>query len=122
MLAAAAGDLASGEEHLRASLGEARLLTDPAAAVAALNNLSRVLAEAGRTGGALDASREALALGTSHGDRHRMAALHTNLADLLHATGDEDGAMDHLKSAASLFAAVDAGAEPRPEVWTLVEW
>ena len=41
MLAAAAGDLASGEEHLRASLGEARLLTDPAAAVAALNNLSR---------------------------------------------------------------------------------
>lgn len=122
MLAAAAGDLASGEEHLRSSLHEARRLSDPAAAVAALNNLSRVLALAGRTVEALDASHEALALGTSHGDRHRMAALHTNLADLLHATGDEDGAMDHLKSAASLFARVDAGAEPRPEVWTLVEW
>jgi thioredoxin-like negative regulator of GroEL len=48
--------------------------------------------------------------------------LQTNLADLLHAAGDEDAALEHLKEAARLFAGVDTGGEPRAEVWTLVEW
>ena len=51
-----------------------------------------------------------------------MAALHSNLADLLHAAGDEAGALEHLKTAAGLFAAIAVGGEQRPRIWTLVEW
>ena len=62
---------------------------------------------------------EALELGRELGDQHRVAALHTNLADLLHADGQHDAAMTHLKEAARRFASVDVGDAPRPEIWTL---
>jgi tetratricopeptide (TPR) repeat protein len=121
MLAARSGDTAAAEGYLRDSLAEARPL-EPGAAVAALNNLARLLAETGRGPEALTAAAEALELGRELGDQHRMAALHTNMADLLHADGQRDAAMTHLKEAARRFAAVDVGAAPRPEIWTLVEW
>ena len=92
------------------------------AAVAALNNLARLLAETGREHEALALAAEALELGRELGDQHRVAALHTNLADLLHADGQHDAAMTHLKEAARRFASVDVGDAPRPEIWTLVEW
>jgi tetratricopeptide (TPR) repeat protein len=90
--------------------------------VAALNNLARLLADTGRTGEALELATDALGLGSELGDQHRVAALHTNLADLLHQTGQREAALDHLKEAARRFAAVDPGAPPKPEIWTLVEW
>ena len=121
MLAARSGDTAAAEGYLRDSLAEARPL-EPGAAVAALNNLARLLAETGRGPEALTAAAEALDLGRELGDQHRMAALHTNMADLLHADGQRDAAMTHLKEAARRFAAVDVGGAPRPEIWTLVEW
>jgi tetratricopeptide (TPR) repeat protein len=121
MLAARSGDTAAAERYLRDSLAEARPL-EPGAAVAALNNLARLLAETGRGPEALTAAAEALDLGRELGDQHRMAALHTNMADLLHADGQRDAAMTHLKEAARRFAAVDVGGAPRPEIWTLVEW
>ena len=121
MLAARSGDTAAAESYLRDSLAEARPL-EPGAAVAALNNLARLLAETDRGPEALTAAAEALELGRELGDQHRMAALHTNLADLLHADGQRDAAMTHLKEAARRFAAVDVGDAPRPEIWTLVEW
>jgi hypothetical protein len=57
------------------------------------------------------------------GDRHREAALHNNLADLLHATGLEEEAMFELKQAVILFAEVglDSG-NTQPEIWKLMEW
>ena len=125
MLAARAGDAAAAEGYLRDSLAEARRLPGlgrPGAAVAALNNLARLLAETGRGREALTVAAEALALGRELGDQHRVAALHTNLADLLHADGQHDAAMTHLKEAARRFASVDVGDAPRPEIWTLVEW
>jgi tetratricopeptide (TPR) repeat protein len=122
MLAARAGDTATAETHLRASLSEARQLPELGAAVAALNNLARLLAETGRGGEALATAAEALELGSELGDQHRVAALHTNMADLLHAAGEREAAITHLKEAARRFAAVDAGDAPRPEIWTLVEW
>ena len=122
MLAARAGDAGAAEAYLRESLEQARELPEPGAAVAALNNLARLLADTGRTGEALENAREALALGSELGDQHRVAALHTNLADLLHQTGQHDAALGHLKEAARRFAAVDPGAPPKPEIWTLVEW
>jgi DNA-binding SARP family transcriptional activator len=121
MLAARSGDTAAAESYLRDSLAEARPL-EPGAAVAALNNLARLLAETGRGPEALTAAAEALELGRELGDQHRVAALHTNLADLLHADGQRDAAMTHLKEAARRFASVDGGDAPRPEIWTLVEW
>jgi len=121
MLAARSGDTTAAEGYLRDSLAEARPL-EPGAAVAALNNLARLLAETGRGPEALTVAAEALELGRELGDQHRMAALHTNMADLLHADGQRDAAMTHLKEAARRFAAVDVGGAPRPEIWTLVEW
>lgn len=88
----------------------------------ALNNLARLLAETGRGREALPVAAEALELGRELGDQHRVAALHTNLADLLHADGQHDAAMTLLKEAARRFASVDVGDAPRPEIWTLVEW
>ena len=128
MLAARAGDAAAAEGYLRDSLAEARRLPGhgagpaPGAAVAALNNLARLLAETGRGREALTVAAEALELGRELGDQHRVAALHTNLADLLHADGQHDAAMTHLKEAARRFASVDVGDGPRPEIWMLVEW
>jgi DNA-binding SARP family transcriptional activator len=133
MLAARAGDTAAAETYLRDSLAEARRPPEPGAgagslsaplgvAVAALNNLARLLAETGRGDEALEVAAEALELGSELGDQHRVAALHTNLADLLHAAGQGEAAMAHLKEAARRFAAVDVGDAPRPEIWTLVEW
>jgi DNA-binding SARP family transcriptional activator/tetratricopeptide (TPR) repeat protein len=122
MLAARAGDTGGAEAYLRESLAEARGGAEPGAAVAALNNLARLLAEVSRGREALAAAAEALELGSELGDQHRVAALHTNLADLLHADGQHDAAMTHLKEAARRFASVDVGDVPRPEIWTLVEW
>ncbi len=133
MLAARAGDTAEAETYLRDSLAEARRRAEPGSgagplsaplgvAVAALNNLARLLAETGRGDEALEVAAEALELGSELGDQHRVAALHTNLADLLHAAGQGEAAMAHLKEAARRFAAVDVGDAPRPEIWTLVEW
>ena len=73
--------------------------------------------------GALELAEAALALCASQGDRHREAALHNNLADLLYAKGRSADAMLHLKRAVAIFAeiGVEAGAM-QPEIWKLVEW
>jgi len=122
MVAASDGQEAEAERYLRASLAAAREAAEPGTVVAALNNLGRLLADTGCADEALAVAEEALAAGYHLGDQHRLAALHTNLADLLHAVGRQDEAMSHLKEAARRFAAVDAGAGLRPEIWTLVEW
>ena len=138
MLAARAGDAVAAETYLRDSLAEARRRPETGvgpkasggpppsaplgAAVAALNNLARLLAETGRGAEALAVAAEALELGSELGDQHRVAALHTNMADLLHADGQREAAITHLKEAARRFASVDVGDGPRPEIWTLVEW
>jgi DNA-binding SARP family transcriptional activator/tetratricopeptide (TPR) repeat protein len=141
MLAARVGDASAAETYLRDSLAEARRRPETdaglgvpgasggpppfaplGAAVAALNNLARLLAETGRGAEALAVAAEALELGSELGDQHRVAALHTNMADLLHADGQREAAITHLKEAARRFASVDVGDGPRPEIWTLVEW
>jgi len=122
VLAGAAGDRTKAEAALTASLDQALQVADTGPRIAALNNLSRLLAESGRLDEALPTAAEALRLGTERGDVHRVAALHSNLADLLHAAGDEAGALEHLKTAAGLFAAIAVGGEQRPRIWTLVEW
>jgi tetratricopeptide (TPR) repeat protein len=84
---------------------------------------------------AIEFASQALALCANLGDRHRVAALHNNLADLYHSAGLEEQCMAHLKQAVSIFAEVNrAGVEDEaapaseladrshPEIWKLTEW
>jgi DNA-binding SARP family transcriptional activator len=117
------GMLLDDREHLERSLALAEALSDPSVAVAALNNLALACARAGDGERALELTARALALCSRQGDRHREAALHNNLADLLHRAGRSDEAMAHLKQAAGAFAEIGGDAdEMQPEVWMLVEW
>jgi tetratricopeptide (TPR) repeat protein len=117
------GMLLDDRDHLERSLALAEGLPDPSVAVAALNNLALACARAGDGERALELTARALALCSRQGDRHREAALHNNLADLLHRAGRSDEAMAHLKQAAGTFAEIGGDAdEMQPEVWMLVEW
>ena len=122
VLCSEGGDAVAAEQHLRQSLRHAARLQDVSHRVAALNNLSLVHRAAGHTDDALALARDALQLGLEHGDQHRAAALHTNLADLLHAAGQQDEAREHQLAAARLFAGVDDEQSRRPEIWKLSRW
>ncbi len=115
--------LLGDREHLEWSLALAEALADPSVAVAALNNLALACASGGDPERALELTSRALALCSLQGDRHREAALHNNLADLLHRGGRSEQAMAHLKQAAGTFAEIGGDAdEMQPEVWMLIEW
>ncbi len=56
-------------------------------------------------------------------DTRKAPAIVAYLADFLHATGDDEGAMSHLKQAVALFAEIGGNAGAlQPEIWTLVAW
>ena len=80
------------------------------------------LAREGEVERAITLTRDALAASAAIGDRHREAALHNNLADLLHRTGRKAEAMRALKRAVTLFAEIGEDAGREPEVWKLVAW
>jgi len=137
IVARSRGDLTIAREHLEraiaaADLAEslppghpraARAATDPGVRIAALNTLALVCADAGDRTRAIELTRDALRRCERQGDVHRQAALENNLADLFHAEGRADEAMDHLKRAVALFAEI--GGRPgdlQPEVWKLIEW
>jgi DNA-binding SARP family transcriptional activator len=121
MLARSRGDLASARRELERSLA---LADEPGAArAAALNNLALVERDAGELERARELTESALELAAAHGDRHREAALENNLADLHHAAGRTEEAMDHLKRAVAIFSEVGADEATRlPEIWKLVSW
>ena len=113
---------AAGLAESRAPADDSRI-GDPGVRVAALNTLALVYADSGDRDRAIALNREALLLCEQYGDRHRQAALENNLADLLHADGRADEAMEHLKRAVALFAEIGGRpGELRPDVWKLVEW
>ncbi|MGH8931141.1 MAG: ATP-binding protein [Egibacteraceae bacterium] len=119
VLASSRGEHDVARHHLEESLGHAN---DLPARVAALNNLALACAAAGERGRALELASTALQLCTAFGDRHRQAALHSNLADLLHAAGRDSEAIAQLTEAARLFAEIDEPGLREPEIWKLVEW
>ena len=123
MLASSRGDLDEARENLRTSIDLGATLRDPTTRVAALNNLALVERAAGNTDRALGAHGRGARAVLAQGDRHREAALHNNLADLLHAAGREQEAMEHLKSAVSVLAEIGGSPDDTPPgIWTLVEW
>ena len=123
ILRSRSGDLKAARDHLSRSLALAASAPSQEARMAALQNLAMVCWHDGE----IDESRclvgEALELSVAHGDRHREAALHNTLADLLHVSGAEEEAMKHLKRAVAIYAeiGVESGAV-RPEVWKLTDW
>lgn len=121
------GVLASDPEEGMALLQKATDLAEaadrPDLLAAALNNLALALRRRNDLEGAEAAARRALAILEPLGDRHLLAALHSNLADTLHAAGDEDKARAHLMESARLFAEVGLEeGEWEPEIWKLSEW
>jgi hypothetical protein len=54
---------------------------------AVLNNLALAHQASGQPAAGIEHAEEALALVERIGDRHKQAAIHSNLADLLHAMG-----------------------------------
>jgi tetratricopeptide (TPR) repeat protein len=123
ILANSRQDLAQASHHLEQSLTLAENLHDTSIRAAALNNLALVYKAKGAREQAITLTRSALSLSITHGDRHREAALHNNLADLLYAEGRLEDSMHHLKQAVSIYAeiGVEAGTV-QPEIWKLAEW
>jgi tetratricopeptide (TPR) repeat protein len=123
ILARSRGDFEDALFHLSNSLEIAKGFESPGPQVAALNNLALAWGDSGDTERALELAEAALRLCASQGDRHREAALHNNMADLLHNAGRTEAAMSHLKRAVAIFAEIGADAETwQPEIWKLVEW
>ena len=87
-----------------------------------LNNLALAVAAAGDATRAIELTRAGLELAATLGDRHREAALRNNLADLLHAAGQQDEAMAAHKTAVAIFAEVGEEGKLEPEIWKLSEW
>lgn len=123
VLASSQNQLAETQHHLEHSLALSEELNDLSSRVAALNNLALVYQASGATERAITVAEEALALCASQGDRHREAALHSKLADMLHDAGRSDAAMSHLKQAVTIYSeiGIEAGTV-RPEIWKLAEW
>jgi tetratricopeptide (TPR) repeat protein len=89
-----------------------------------LNNLARVYAESEQIEEAIHLTGQALEICQQRGDHHREAALHNNLADLYHSSGQEETAMQHLRKSVVMMAEIGGEplGEPQPEIWKLVEW
>jgi DNA-binding SARP family transcriptional activator len=123
ILARARSDQPAARHHFEQSLTLAATLLDPDIRAAALNNLARVSFEAGKVEAAIALASEALDICIAQGDRHREAALYSNLADFLHAAGRRDEALGHVTRSAEIFAEINVvSGQMQPGVWKLVEW
>ena len=122
MLATAEGNAADGLADLEAGRDLAEGIGDADLSVAALNNLALAHAALDDLTTAIELTAVALELCATTGDRHHEAALHNNLADLLHAAGHEDEAMAHLKTGVEILGEIGASEQPRPGIWKLARW
>jgi tetratricopeptide (TPR) repeat protein len=122
ILARRRGATARARTHLRASLVLADDLEVLGPSVAARNNLALVDLDDGALAAAAAHLRDALSRCAIEGDRHHEAALHNNLADVLHAMGDRDGSLTELRAAVGIFAEVGEPDRHQPEIWKLLDW
>ncbi len=116
-----AGLILDAPEHLLTAITCARRTGRREDEAAALNNLALAYGRRDRVDEAIPLAERALGLLDRTGDRHRRAAIHGNLADLLHAARKESESQEHLRQAVSLFAEVGVG-DWEPEIWKLTAW
>ncbi len=101
----------------------ALLASTPLIEAAAANVVGLVRSETGDAALAIDAFEHARSILDEHGDRHRLAAVHANLADACHATGRDDDARVHQLESARLFAEVSGPpSDGRADLWFLTAW
>jgi predicted ATPase/DNA-binding SARP family transcriptional activator len=123
ILARSEGEFETAIHHLERSLAIAEQFQDSEMRIAALNNLALIYGTGKDLNKAFALTEEALNLCILLGDRHREAALHSNLADILHKTDRHEEAIEHLKKSVVIFAEIGDNAEDlNPEVWKLVDW
>jgi tetratricopeptide (TPR) repeat protein len=121
LLARADDDMIAAREHFERGLALAH--DEPLLEAGILNNLALLCGAEGDSERALSFAQRALDLCRRLGDRPCEAALHSNIADLLHALRGPEGAMEHLKAAAAIYADVARDADTWfPEVWKLYAW
>lgn len=99
------------------------LASAPLTEAAAANVVGLARLETGDCPAAIAAFEQARRLLDQHGDRHRLAAVHSNLADALHDIGREEESRSQQLEAARLFAEVSGSpTEGRAELWFLTAW
>ncbi|HEV8403058.1 MAG TPA: AAA family ATPase [Candidatus Limnocylindrales bacterium] len=123
LVAQSRGDAATARAALERSVAMAADDPDPTASIAARTGLALTLASEGAVDQAMALGVVAIEACRRIGDRHLEAAVENHLADLLHDSGRDDLAMEHLKRAVALFADIGEGtAEADPGIWTLAAW
>lgn len=117
------GQLDAAVEHFSRSYHLAQAYGLMSMEITSANNLALAETAAGDHAGAQQLFETALRLCQRYGDRHWEAAIHNNLADLFHATGQEEEAMAQLKQSISILATIGREAgDWQPEIWKLSEW
>ena len=119
LIALASGDAAAARSNSERAVAAADP-DDPTARIAALTGLALAEAAAGDIDAGLGHGVAAVDLCRQIGDRHLEGAVENHLADILHAAGQEDEAMVHLRRAVEAFAEV--GGDPLaadPGIWML---
>ena len=117
------GDMAAAIESFSTSYQLAQDHALLGMEITALNNLALAETAVGHHDRAHQLFTTALQQCQTYGDRHWEAALHSNLADLLHQMGQEEQANAQLKESIIIYAEI--GHETgtwQPEVWKLREW
>jgi len=112
-------DPSSAMRHIDEALDLAG--ADEIATMAALNNKAHLLNAIGNREAALRLVNEAILLATKTGHRHREAALHNHLADLLYREGLQEESEQAQLTAMSRFSEIGTD-DWQPEVWLLSRW
>jgi len=123
LLARAEGDLDAAVVLLERSHNLARAGRDDEMQIAASNNLALAHAELGDHSTTVSLLGEALAKSQDIGDRHKEAALLSNLGDAQFALGlSEEAAVSVKRSVVIMSEIGTEGEKLIPEVWKLTEW
>jgi tetratricopeptide (TPR) repeat protein len=109
--------------HAEAADRLAEIAALPLLQAGAANLRGLVQLRTGDQESAISSFDRALRILATRGDRHRLAAVHANLADALHSAGRDDDARPHQLESARLFSEVTGPPlEGRPELWHLTAW
>ena len=110
-------------DHALRGIRLAELAAAPLTGAAASNLLGLAQGADGDHVGAVESLEAARGILDLHGDIHRLAAVHANLADALHAIGRDDEAREHQLESARLFSEVSGSPlEGRADIWFLTAW
>ena len=116
-------ELDHAAEHAQRAIRLSELGATPLVEAAATNLLGLVQAAEGLHADAVTSFDSARAILSRHGDVHRLAAVHANMADALHQSNRDDEARQHQLESARLFSEVSGSpSKGRADLWFLTAW